>query len=279
MPFGGLLTVGLISAGSGIASGLLGSSAAKTASGQQVAEADKALQFQESMWNQQQANQAPYLSAGTTSLGTLMQQISNGTFGAGSNGAVPSFTAPTLADAQQSPGYQFTAQQGSKGILQGAAAAGGAITGGTLKALDQYNSSLANTTYGDVFNRALSTYNAGLQGYQTNLQKQAQEFSQAYAPAQLGESAVSSLNNTGSGVASNVGNLMTGIGNAQASGTVGSSNALTSGINGATSGFLQSLMLSKILGGGSTSSSAAPSVTPAQLAQYGLTQPSGIGPG
>src|SRR5579862_3058487 len=177
MPFGGLLTVGLLGAGSSLFSGILGSNAAQDAAGQQVSAENHALNFQNQIWNQEQANIAPWLSSGQTSIAALMKALGNGSFGAGSN---PTFTAPTLAEAQQTPGYQFAAQQGSKGILEGAAAAGGAISGGTLKALDQFNTGLADTTYNDVFSRSLSTY-------QANLAKQSQEFGQMLAPAQLGE--------------------------------------------------------------------------------------------
>lgn len=239
-------------------SGILGNDAAHTAADQQVAAGDRALDFQKQIWGDQQRNQQPYLQAGQQSIGQLMQLISEGKFGPGSTGPVPQytgqFTAPTLEDARNSPGYQFTAQQGSKGILQGAAAAGGAISGGTLKALDTFNTGLADQTYGNVFQRALSTYQTGLQDYQAKLQGygaglagQQQEFGQLFAPAQLGEGATQNLNSQGGQVATNVGNLMTQIGNAQASGTVGGANATTSAIGGGLTGITQGLLLQKLL--------------------------------
>jgi hypothetical protein len=255
----GLALAGGLGAAGSITSGIMGSNAAKTAAGEQVNAENNALDFQKQIWSQEQQNASPYLSAGSTSLGNLMTALSNGTFGAGSNASAPTFnqtfTAPTQAEAQATPGYQFTAQQGSKGVLEGAAAAGGAISGGTLKALDTYNTGLANSTYNDVFNRSLAAYNTGLsayqanlQGYQANLQNQAQQYNQMLAPVQLGENAATNLNNQGQAVATNTGNLMTGIGNAQASGTVGSSNALTGGITGATNSLLQGALLNQILG-------------------------------
>ena len=261
MPLGGLLTMGIISGAGSILSGLLGSSSADKASQEQATAAQNALNFQEQVWQQQQQNQQPFLTAGQQSIGSLMSAINSGTFGAGSLPAVPTapagFVAPTLAQAETTPGYQFAAQQGSKGVLEGAAAAGaGAIGGGTLKALDQYNTNLADTTYNDVFNRALSGYNANLSnyasqlaGYQTAQGAQQQEYNQMYNPAALGEGAVSTLNNTGTAVSQNVGNLMTQIGNAQAAGTVGSTNALTQGITGATSNLSQAALMSKLLAG------------------------------
>ena len=223
-----------LSTGGNLVSGIFGSNASKTAASQQVQSAQQGLDFQKQVWGQQQNNQAPFLQAGQQSISQLMDALKNGTFGPGSIPLAPQFQAPTLADAQQTPGYQFAAQQGSKGILEGAAAAGGAISGGTLKSLDQFNTNLANSTYGDVFNRALSTYQTGMQGYQANLQRQSQEFNQLLAPAQIGEGATQNLNTSGTQAALNVGNLMTQIGNAQAAGTVGSANAWANAIGGVT---------------------------------------------
>ncbi len=238
MPFGGLLTMGLVSAGSSIFGGVMGSSAAKDAAAAQQGAAQQGLDFQKDMFAQQQANQAPYLQAGKTSLASLMGGLENGTFGPGS---IPQFQAPSLEDARNSPGYQFAAQQGSKGILQGAAAAGGAITGGTLAALGSYNVGLADQTYGNVFNRAL-------QGYQTRLGRQQQEYEQLYEPARLGQGATQNINALGTGMARDVADLMTQQGNAAAAGRVGSSNAMTQGLQGAFNAGGQTFGLGNMMG-------------------------------
>lgn len=241
MPFGGILTASLIGAGGSLLGGLFGSSSASKAADQQAKSAQQALDFQKQVFGQQQQNQQPFLDAGTSSLSKLMQQISNGTYG--SNAA---FQAPTAEQARATPGYQFSQAEGSKAIERGQAAAGGAFSGGTLKALDQYNTGLADNTYQQTFQNAMS-------GYQANLQNQAQQYGQLFAPAQLGENAVSSINNTGTQVAQNVGNLMTQQGNAQAAGTVGSANSLIGGLTGATNSISQGLTLGKLLGGGGAS--------------------------
>jgi hypothetical protein len=267
----GLGIMGLLGATGALGSAALGSNAATTAAGEQTAAEQNALNFQEQMFGTQQQNMAPYLSAGSSSLSQLMAGLQSGKFGSLPNAPQNApqytggaFTAPTLAQAQQTPGYQFTAQQGSKGILEGAGAAGGAISGGTLKALDSYNTGLADSTYNDVFNRSLQTYNTGIQSYQAQLQgyqaqlqgynalmgQQQQEYNQTLGPAQLGENSAASINNTGTQVSQNVGNLMAGIGNAQAAGTVGSTNAITSGITGATSSLSQAALLQMLLSGG-----------------------------
>ena len=142
-------TAALILGGLGAAGALGGSAisgnAAKTAAGQEV--------NAEQVYNQQQQNQQPYLNAGATSVAQLMNGLTNGTFGPGS---IPNFTPPTLQTAQQTPGYQFELQQGEKGLAEGSAAAGGAISGGTLKAADAYAQNLATTTYQQQYTNARS---------------------------------------------------------------------------------------------------------------------------
>lgn len=84
------------------------------------------------------------------------------------------FTAPTLEEAQQTPGYQFTLGEGLKSLGQTAAAKGTLLTGGTLKGAERYATNLANTTYQDVFNRSLATQqNAFNQAFSTSQQNNA----------------------------------------------------------------------------------------------------------
>lgn len=80
-----------------------------------------------------------------------------GGFGSGGFGS-GTFTAPTLEQAQNSPGYQFALQQGEKAIQNSAAARGTLLTGGTLKALENFGVGLGDNTYGEAFNRALQTH-------------------------------------------------------------------------------------------------------------------------
>lgn len=253
-----LIAGGLGAAGS-ITGGILGSNAAHDAASLQAQSAQQGIDLQKQIFEQQQQNQAPFIAAGNQSLSQLMAALSSGKFGAGSTGTAPkfeggTFTAPTLQDAQNTPGYQFTAQQGSKSILQGAAAAGGAISGGTLKSLANYNTGLADSTYNDVFNRSLSTYNAGLskyqadlQGFGAGLQANQQEFNQTFAPAQLGENAVASINNTGSVAGANISSLIGQQGNALAAGVVGSANQINGGINAGIGGLNGAINFSQLL--------------------------------
>lgn len=73
MPFGGLLTVGLISAaGAGVSAGIQANAAGSAADQQKAASAD-ALAFQKQQWQQTQANEAPFLQAGQGAVKRLSQ--------------------------------------------------------------------------------------------------------------------------------------------------------------------------------------------------------------
>lgn len=237
-------TAAIIGGVSSIASAGIGAHAATSAADEQARSAQAALDFQKEQFATQQQNIAPWLSAGKQSLGMLMQDIQSGKFGPGSIAPPPAFGGqPTLQEARQSPGYQFELGQGISAIQRSAAARGGLGSGATLKSLQSFGTGLADTTYGDVFNRALATYGAGLQGYQAQLAGQSQAYNQLAGLAGTGQTAAQSINTTGTQVAQNVGNLMGQLGNAQAAGTVGSANAITGGIGGASNSLLQGLLL------------------------------------
>lgn len=253
-----LAITGALSAAGSIGGGLFGASQASKAASQQVAAEQSGIDLQKQEFDTQTANQAPYLTAGTKSLDDLTSAISDGTFGPGSLKAAPTapggYTLPTQADAAATPGYQFTKDEGDKSVLEGASAAGGSITGGTLKALDTFGSGLADSTYNDTVNRTLQAYGANLQGYQSqlagyNTQQAAQQqaFNQLYAPTSLGESAVSSINNSGAQSANAISNILNQQGQSAASGTVASSNAITNGLSGGLNTLNQTALLGKLL--------------------------------
>lgn len=61
-------------------------------------------------------------------------------------------SAETMA---QQPGYQFTLQQGQQALDRTAAARGGVLGGGQVKAQTQYATDLANTNYNNYYNQDL----------------------------------------------------------------------------------------------------------------------------
>lgn len=254
------LTAGLAAAG-GVASSVIGSNAATSAANTQANAQEQGIAEQQREFNTEQQNAAPFVQAGQTSIGQLMTDLGNGTFGPGS---IPQFTAPTLAQAEQTPGYQFTQQQGQKGIEEAAAAAGGAVSGGTLKAAANFNQGLASTYYQQAFNNALSQYGA-------QLSRQSQAFGQLLAPIQIGSGSTANLNSTQAGTSSSIAQLMGQIGASQAAGTVGSANAITGGLGTATNGITQALLLGKLLGGTNGTSTPVTGNIPLDATNYTAT--------
>lgn len=87
------------------------------------------------------------------------------------------FVAPTWQQAADDPGFQFTQQQGQKGVEDSAAARGLLYAGGTLKDIAAWNQGLASTQYANVYNRAAQAYGTN---YQTQV---ADPYTRAYTAA------------------------------------------------------------------------------------------------
>ena len=196
---------GVASLAGGVVSAVGSSSAADT----QANAANQAAQLQQQQYQQTRQDLLPYNQQGQTALSTVGQDQANGT----------GFAAPfTQSSFMSDPGYQFQLQQGQNAINSSSAATGGVLNGGTLKALDQYTTGLANTTYGDAYNR-----------YLANSQ---QQYNQLLGVSQLGESAASQTGNAGTAAANNAGNYLTQAGNASAAGTVGVTNGINQSLSG-----------------------------------------------
>jgi hypothetical protein len=231
---------GIAAAGS-VASSAIGASAAKSAAGTQATAEGKAISLQQQEWEQQQANEAPFLAAGESALPQLEADITNPDFSKYPGGP---FTAPTLAEAEQTPGYQFTLGQGTQAINEQAAATGDLLSGTTGTALEQYGEGLAGSTYNADYQRALQTY---MENYGVWNQDTTNQVNRLQTLANLGSNTAQQLGTFGQQAATNQGNETVGLGTALASGTVGAANAVSSGFGGLTN-FASSLPLYSLLG-------------------------------
>ena len=234
-----------VSGAGAVASSVIGGSAAKSAAQTQATAAEQAAAEQAREFNITQQNEAPWLQAGQTSLGTLMSGLQPG--GQFSTPFSGTFTPPTLADAQNEPGYQFTQQQGEQAIERASAASGGAFTGGEAKSLDAFNTGLADQTYQNVYNRALSTFQTQFNTYNTN---QANLYNKLASTSGLGQTTATQLGQLGQQAATAEGNDLTSGAAATAGGIVGSANAYTAGLQGLTNNASGYLQLSALLNGG-----------------------------
>lgn len=229
------------------------SDAAKSAAQLQHEDQMASLAEQQRQFNTTQSNLAPWLKAGTSSIGMLSQLL--GTPGQGLlTPWTQQFNAPTADQARNTPGYQFMAGAGSGAIQNSAAAGGNLLSTGTLKTLSQFNQGLADTTYSETYNRAFNEYLTQYNQFQNN---QSNEFNRLAAVSGIGQTAANTIGQLGQQGANNVTNINatagSQIGNstlfggtARASGYAGIANALTGGINNIS----QYALLSSLFGGG-----------------------------
>lgn len=169
----------------GVAGAVVASQGARSAANAQARSADAASAEQARQYDQTRADFAPWRDAGNTALKALADPNKN-------------FMA--------SPDYAFTKAEGMRGIEQSAAARGGAFSGNALRNLDQFNSNLASTQFGDWWNRQ-----AGLAG--------------------VGQQATGSTAAAGQNAANNISNNTLAAGDARASGIIGSTNAWAGALN------------------------------------------------
>lgn len=209
--------------------------AALSAAQLQAQSADKALAFQKEQWSTEQKNLAPWLSAGTDAIGTLSGMMKNGGF----PDWTETFQAPTNVTEQNDPGYAFRQAEGQKGIERMAAARGGLLSGGTAKALDQYNQDYASNEYGNVYNRAFNEYATRYNQFEQN---NTNKFNRLGAISGIGQTAANTLGTLGTNFANQSGSILMNsatnqgydinrAGAARASGYLGGANAWSGGIS------------------------------------------------
>lgn len=102
------------------------------------------------------ANLSPYLAAGQQGISSLASMLQPG-------GELTKQFSYSPTDLQNDPGYQFQLQQGSQAIARQGAAQGQSLGGGEKAALSQYSQGLADTTYNNAYNRALTTFQTNRQ--------------------------------------------------------------------------------------------------------------------
>ena len=190
-------------AGAVVGSSLIGANAASRASSTQAASADQATQLQREMFNKQTELQQPYQAAGVNALNKL-QGLSD-------------YTKFGMGQFQQDPGYGFRLAEGQKALDRQAAARGGLISGGALKAAQRYGQEMGSNEYQNAFNRYQTERSATLNPLQSL--------------AGVGQTAANTIGSAAGQFGANAGNLMTSAGAARASGYVGGANALTGGLN------------------------------------------------
>lgn len=244
---------GTIAAVGAVGGAAISSSASKSAANTQAQAAEDAAHLQNDQYNNTQANLKPYMDLGASYINPLKDALANPML-------TQQFSAPTAAQAEATPGYQFTLQQGLKSVQNSAAARGLGVSGAALKGAAGYTTGLADSTYNDVFNRALQTFN-------TNYSSAANNVNRLQGIVGNGQNAAATNGSLGVAAAGNIGNTLTSGANAQAAGTIGSANALSGALNGIGSSALTYGLLNNNAGGGAPASAA---MTPGSNG-YGFT--------
>lgn len=185
------------------------------AAGAQEQAAQLASQTQLQMFGVQQQNLAPYEQLG---------QLGN----TGLTNNLASLTAPinmTQQTLDQTPGYQFNLSQGLKSVQNGQSAMGLGNSGADQKAQASYASGLANSTYQNQFNNAVTN--------QTNT------YNRLLGLTDIGQSAAAGVGAGALQTGASIGSNLMGAGNAQAAAwnTAGTSVANT-GATAATLAYL-----------------------------------------
>lgn len=196
-------------------SALLGASASKSAASTQAAATDRAGEVQKEMFQEQNRLQEPFRQGGMAAQNKLLTYfgLPGGTEGADYGKYTRDFG---MSDFTADPGYNFRLGEGLKSLDRQAAARGGLISGGALKAAQRYGQDFASNEFTNAFNR-----------FQTNRANQLQPLQSLMG---AGQTAANTMGNAAANYGTNAGNLVTSGGAARASGYVGGANALTSGL-------------------------------------------------
>jgi hypothetical protein len=196
-----------------VGSSLLGSRTAKKAGETQAAASDRAAELQQQQYEQTREDQAPYRQAGYNALAEMQRTAGN----------VPGAFRFGAGDYQADPGYAFRLAEGQKALDRQAAARGGLISGGALRAAQRFGQEMGSQEFGNAYNRALT-------GYNTDVARENQLYNRQAGLAGIGQTSANLVGQAGQNYATNVGNLMTSGAAAQAAGQVGAANALTGGL-------------------------------------------------
>lgn len=233
------LIYGAVSGVGSIASGIIGSNAAKDAAETQNEAMERAaklqrqtakdnLAFQKQQYGQARSDIAPWRQAGITSLGDLMR--------------IQGVYEDAVLDPssyQESPEFAWLKEQGIDALQRGAAASGKLDSGQNQKDLVKYGQGMALQ---------------GRQSYLGNLQSLMNRYGQTAGAGQSAGSSMANLagqhagavGNIQSGLGANLGNLYSSMGQASAQGIIGGANAwgnAMQNLSGSVSGGLDQYMM------------------------------------
>jgi hypothetical protein len=225
------LTPSALQTGAGIVGGLIQNASQRQAASMQSDAAQRAIDLQAQINQQQMALNAPFYNAGVTGQNRLMDLL-----GLGTNKTAADYGKYakdfSMADYQADPGYAFRLSEGMKQLGHQAAGRGGLISGQTMKGLQDYAQNSASQEYNNAFNR-----------YQTNRSNQLQPLGNLQ---NVGVSAANQQSATLGNYGSNVSNLMGQQGQAQAAGALGQGNTINNAIGSGISAYQNNALVEQL---------------------------------
>jgi hypothetical protein len=210
-------------------SAVVGAVASNSASNKQAKAAENAAELSSDASAQMRADLSPYAELGTQAINPLWAAMGynidkDGKPVLNPSAALQQKFAFNPTDLAKTPGYQFALSQGLKGTNNALASQGLGLSGAQAKGLSTFATGLADQTYGDAYNRALSTYN-------TNYQVAANNVNNLQGLLNTGQNSAAQTGQAGLQGANNAGNYLTQAGNAQAAGIAGIGQAANNATN------------------------------------------------
>lgn len=195
-------------AGATLVSGAVSAGAAKDAARTQARAADRAMAQEREMYDISRADLAPYRETGYTALKDIeaLRPFLTSQFG------------PDQFEQYLDPSMAFRQKLGTQATERLANVGGGALSGNTMRALEEFGQNLASTEYGNAFNR-FQTERGNIYNTLANI-------------AGMGQGAVNTGVTAGQNLAGQQTALLTGQAAAQAAGQVGAANAMGGAVQG-----------------------------------------------
>jgi hypothetical protein len=232
----------IIPAAASLIGGKMQGDAARSAADTAGAASDRAVALQREQYEKQLAMQKPFYDVGVNALPELV--------------AASKYTNFGPQQFQQDPGYGFRLKEGQQALDRSAAARGGLISGGALKAAQRYGQDMGSQEYMNAFNRYQTERAARLQPLQSL--------------TGMSQTTANTLGTAGSNMAGNIGNAYMQQG-------VNQGNALIAGTQARASSYGDIAKLygqtnpnfGGLFGGGSAPSGAAGyGISPSQYSGY-----------
>jgi len=264
------IAAGIAAAGA-VAGGAIGAAGSKRAASTQADAQREAARLQYQMYQETAARLAPWVASGREASGQLggLLGLPGYTVGGplrqagwGIGDLVRPFE-PTMAQLEQTPGYQFTKEQGQEAVTNAAAAMGLGVSGPLLKGIGKFTTGLASQTFQQQF-----------QNYWAQL---GQVYNMLSGVSTTGENAAAMTGQAGGAAAASAGNFLSGAGASQAAGELGAAGAYRNALSGLSGIGQYAALTGQFNGSIPVGSSSAPmtDVVSGSPVGYGMQTPFG----